>query len=460
MDTCMKFAFAVFSALGLIVLLKTNKQVPLPYMDEIFHVSQVQAYCKGNFSHWDPKLTTPPGLYIVSLLFAKVSHLLWISQGDGCSLTFLRSYNYILSLMLFFVVQSLVTSLSPTKSSLYKALTTFTIMIFPVSFFFHFLYYTETISSLFVLYGYKAALDRRYWYSSMILLLSLFMRQTNVVYAAMIMGWSVLQELNFLSGENSANLAINVKAYNTRVLETFIAPFKELYFLSLQHAAYLFKIFSGYMIVFSAFLTFVKANHGVVLVLHFPQMYYFILFLAGSCFPSIARVVVDPIYFFRRNFLRSWRLLIYIITCLFMLYTVKMYTIEHPFVLSDNRHFSFYIWKDIYRKHESIRYLLVPVYFYAGWMCWRAIAKSKSLIWCLTTILGIALTLVPTPLLEFRYFIIPYYIFRLHIDQPSTSRVLVELSINVLVNLSVLYLFFNKTFSWPSEPDAVMRFMW
>ena len=30
--------------------------------DEPFHVPQVQAYCNGDWSHWDQKITTPPGL--------------------------------------------------------------------------------------------------------------------------------------------------------------------------------------------------------------------------------------------------------------------------------------------------------------------------------------------------------------------------------------------------------------
>ena len=30
--------------------------------DEFFHVPQAQAYCEGRFSHWDDKITTPPGL--------------------------------------------------------------------------------------------------------------------------------------------------------------------------------------------------------------------------------------------------------------------------------------------------------------------------------------------------------------------------------------------------------------
>jgi hypothetical protein len=32
------------------------------YEDEYFHIPQAQKYCKGDYS-WDPKITTPPGLY-------------------------------------------------------------------------------------------------------------------------------------------------------------------------------------------------------------------------------------------------------------------------------------------------------------------------------------------------------------------------------------------------------------
>lgn len=32
------------------------------YMDEIFHVDQMQHYCQGNFTYWNAKISTPPGL--------------------------------------------------------------------------------------------------------------------------------------------------------------------------------------------------------------------------------------------------------------------------------------------------------------------------------------------------------------------------------------------------------------
>ena len=44
-----------------------NRKVPQPYMDEIFHIPQAQHYCAGNFTHWDNKITTLPGLYLFSV---------------------------------------------------------------------------------------------------------------------------------------------------------------------------------------------------------------------------------------------------------------------------------------------------------------------------------------------------------------------------------------------------------
>ncbi|GJY44660.1 putative reverse transcriptase domain-containing protein [Tanacetum coccineum] len=42
-----------------------NHIVPKPYMDEIFHVPQARQYCAGNFTTWDPMITTPPGFKMV-----------------------------------------------------------------------------------------------------------------------------------------------------------------------------------------------------------------------------------------------------------------------------------------------------------------------------------------------------------------------------------------------------------
>ena len=54
---------AISMAISLMVFLKQ----PTPYLDEVFHIPQAQEFCKHEFSRWDPKITTLPGLYFSSL---------------------------------------------------------------------------------------------------------------------------------------------------------------------------------------------------------------------------------------------------------------------------------------------------------------------------------------------------------------------------------------------------------
>lgn len=75
-------AFVLFGVLSVVTLKELNVRVTEPYMvrrrfcichvcslsdikarqDEPFHVPQAQAYCNGDWSYWDQKITTPPGL--------------------------------------------------------------------------------------------------------------------------------------------------------------------------------------------------------------------------------------------------------------------------------------------------------------------------------------------------------------------------------------------------------------
>jgi alpha-1,2-glucosyltransferase len=66
--------FIIFSSISAWVLKQVNLVVREPYMDEPFHVPQAQAYCRAQYLTWDPKITTPPGLYVVLSLVLPKSH--------------------------------------------------------------------------------------------------------------------------------------------------------------------------------------------------------------------------------------------------------------------------------------------------------------------------------------------------------------------------------------------------
>lgn len=173
---------------------------------------------------------------------------------------------------------------------------------------------------------------------------------------------------------------------------------------------------------------------------------------------------------------------------------VRFNTIIHPYTLADNRHYVFYIFK-LLRLYPVLRYLAVPVYFVCAWLVIRTLAtptaaplskKEKSskdkgqsdtiphpadrspcqvsfvVIWLAATTLSV----VTAPLVEPRYFIIPWVIWRLHVPALPTrktafdARMIVETIWLLTINLAVAYRFLYRTFTWANEPGKLQRFIW
>ena len=68
-------------------------------------------------------------------------------------------------------------------------------------------------------------------------------------------------------------------------------------------------------------------------------------------------------------------------------------------------------------------------------------------------------TLVPQKLLEFRYFILPYLLLRLHMPQGSRLSLVAELLLYSAVNGLTIWLFLYRPFHWPDSQNQ-QRFMW
>ena len=41
--------------------------------------------------------------------------------------------------------------------------------------------------------------------------------------------------------------------------------------------------------------------------------------------------------------------------------------IHHPFLLADNRHYTFYVWRRVFWLHPVVPYLLIPGYIACTW---------------------------------------------------------------------------------------------
>lgn len=217
-----------------------------------------------------------------------------------------------------------------------------------------------------------------------------------------------------------------------------------------------------YIILVTVFFGFVFINGGIVVgdrssheaCLHFPQLFYFLSFTVFFSFPHLLTLTKI------RKFLLSLRKhpVQYSLMAIVSLFLIWKFTYVHKYLLADNRHYTFYVWKKVFQRHELVKYLLVPVYIFAGWS-FADTLKSKSVFWILMSFVCLLAVTVPQKLLEFRYFILPFVIYRLNIPFPSLYRQLLELAFYIVVNAVTFYLFLNRTFQWPNS-DETQRFMW
>ncbi|RUS33056.1 hypothetical protein BC938DRAFT_473297 [Jimgerdemannia flammicorona] len=176
-----------------------NAVVPDPYMDEVFHIPQAQYYCVQKYSVWNPKITTPPGLpqsYAISDLFITPVGL--FTSAFICTPSFLRAINRIFSIITYLILARLLASVHARRGVAddQLALAALALVMFPVAYFYNFLYYTDSGSTLFVLWAYLCARDGRYMWSGIISAISVTFRQTNIVWVCFLLGISLVRILS------------------------------------------------------------------------------------------------------------------------------------------------------------------------------------------------------------------------------------------------------------------------
>ncbi|KAH8555231.1 putative alpha-1,2-glucosyltransferase ALG10-B-like protein [Umbelopsis sp. PMI_123] len=444
-----------------------NAIVNEPYMDEIFHIPQAQRYCNGDYFAWDPMITTPPGLYIISSsILTPLGQ--WIQQ-DLCTTSILRGSNIIFATGILVVLSKLLKVLHPGIDSMRSNLYALALGCFPVSLFYTFLYYTDTGSTFFVLLSYLLAKQRRYFGSGLIALTSLAFRQTNIVWLIFTAGISVVDILSVNKKyDNQSRPLYNPLVDKANSIAQYLQSVQSLVIVVITNLPRLVLPMSTYILSIVTFASFIWWNKGIVLGdhsahvagLHFPQLFYFISFLTFFALPFVANAKSIRIIAQHIQTVSAGRIISMAAIASGILYLVHNYTYEHPYLLADNRHYSFYLWRKLYKRHWSVRYLLTPVYMGCGWLCYTIAAPSITIILLLAFTATTALTLVPSPLLEFRYFIIPFYIFLVHIKTPRKLKSLLAIGLYLSINVWTIWMFLHRGFIWDSEIGRVQRFIW
>ncbi|KAH6659089.1 DIE2/ALG10 family-domain-containing protein [Truncatella angustata] len=547
---------AIPTLLGWVWLTLVNAFVPRPYMDEIFHVPQAQVYCEGKYAQWDDKITTPPGLYFLSIIWARLS-----GYGD-CSLETLRRFNlFIIACTAVVAAASRAIIEGPSAkgqlNSAYSIHTGINIALFPVLFFFSGLYYTDVISTFVVLIAYLNHRRRlgqgnrgrsvvNDLYTVFLGVLALFMRQTNVFWVVVYMGGceavQAIKDLPVAFEKPSLDTwaaqakffvqKSSIGAIHDPVLQNAWPEDLLLCLLSIGIAAVcnlgaIFRRIYPQIVVVALFAGFVLWNGGVVLgdksnhvaTLHLAQMLYiwplFAFFSAPLVLPQTLHVAQGVQSYFMsqwplkstgregksgKNAQRNANYLGIALSVVLLGGStigagliVHYNTIIHPFTLADNRHYMFYVFRYTIMRGSTIRLLLAPVYVSCAVLVWTSLyqnnpdapTKPKSGILnkgssrstvltseVLILLVTITLSLITAPLVEPRYFILPWVFWRLLVPRRTGGKrealdwvLFLETAWFLVVNAVLMYIFLTRPFVWKLEGHeldggAVQRFMW
>jgi alpha-1,2-glucosyltransferase len=140
------------------------------------------------------------------------------------------------------------------------------------------------------------------------------------------------------------------------------------------------------------------------------------------------------------------------------------FTLSHPFLLADNRHYVFYLWRRVFQRYPFANLFLTPLYALAGWWLTTRVyqgsgaSRRSSSLTVLVVGVAVALVLVPAHLLEPRYFTLPLVMTLLEAPPRSHTSLLLSTVLFVFIDALTVYVFLYRPFLWGD--GSVARFMW
>ncbi|KAI5807853.1 alpha-2-glucosyltransferase Alg10 [Peziza echinospora] len=510
---------SVLVATTAVLAYKVNSVVKEPYLDEFFHIPQAQHYCSGNFHIWDPKITTPFGLYALSYIYIRLltplTYILSLLSPTStptdalCTPALLRSLNAVGVAVILPLLIYRISRIGYGRGRQEAADTAASVAGFPLVWFFAGLFYTDVWGLVFLVAGWERVVVGKGgrwegWLGAGLSGVAVLFRQTNVLWTAFLgVVWVVGREEKD-KGEKEVDLQRIIgraweegTVYDPALSETtVVGDILTLPLAALHSPLTTLLAFLPFLTVLLLFLAFVITNGSIVLgdksahtaVIHLPQLLYFTLFTTFISWPLFLRPTL-PIEFLDANFpvlttlpknltvQRVARTVGSVLVIIGMGVVVHKNTVLHPYLLADNRHYPFYIFQRTVLRYWFAKYLAVPLYFAGGWMVWEKLCSVKidtgdsagnkkgvSTLWALAYAVAFSASVVGAGLVEFRYFVPGWVVWRVAVGGSGSGegawRTRVEWLWFGIVNWVTVWLFLRRGFEWVSEPGKVQRFMW
>jgi alpha-1,2-glucosyltransferase len=349
--------------------------------------------------------------------------------------------------------------------------------LYPLHYFYTFLYYTDVASTFFTLSAWLAARRMTSRLAGLLGGLAVLMRQTNAVWVAFIAARSVIeiclldfkQEDSKNKGKKTSFSKNNDVGVDTNLTADVSLLLQRAWTLRFTLVSLLWPLLS----VVLAFAGFVLHNGGIVVgdkdnhvpVRHLMQPFYFVLYsticLAPAYWTSkaIKRTVSKTL---TSSTVKSAALVFSLATITAS--AINKGTLVHPFLLADNRHYTFYLWRRVINCTPWMRYALIPAYIYgivainalfAGSCGKRAGQRPIERILFAATV---AVVLIPAHLIEFRYYTIAFYALFMMSSTPSVAALVVTATGFAVCDAVTLYVFAMRPFAWGD--GSIARFMW
>lgn len=446
-------------------------------IDELFHIPQGIAFCKRNFTYWDPKITTLPGLYLASSVASS-----FLGSYYKCNTYNLRFINLIASVVNLVLFASIFKFTYGNNQPFRTVLQALSLAILPPLYFFSHVYYTDTLSLTFLLIFSRLCFTSKFKASVLLFgLWSVLMRQTNIMWVAMVFGHKTLDLLIRTSRVFGNAYLTKITSRTTSIIDKDIDNTKlkryyglvDVYVALKYHLSTCFVTFFKYLtvqdwlvllthgIIFTSFITFVFLNGSIVLgdkkaheaTIHIPQMFYFLVFYGIFGLPFVIAKLTATFKLILGNKLKI------LVLALLFLAIVHLNTIAHPYLLADNRHYTFYVWNRWYGKYNYAKYASVFLYIFLITNLYANLKDQNCISFLLPYSICVFIVLSLQKMIEIRYFLIPYIVLRLRFAKSSGWVVFGEFLWYIILNVATFYLFFTKEIIWKNF-DYPQRLIW
>lgn len=435
-------------------------------IDELFHIPQALQYCDFNFDYWDEKITTLPGLYLTSVAILK--------PFIGCTPYTLRFINLAASCINLYMFYSLISHSDVKSSKAEIVLRALNLSILPPLYFFSHLYYTDTLSLLSVLLFFKLHADKSHAvYLVLCGFFSILVRQTNVIWIAFCLGQTLIEILaqSYSTYHKAVKTAKKMKTkrvvythnYDFRYINSAVQfHFKTqlrflFYFLNAKIVTEILSIMS----ILITFVLFIFFNGSIVVgdktaheaSIHVPQTFYFMLFYAFFSIPYVLSTLKNVLTKINN---KKMMFLFAVILCMIV---VRFNTLIHPYLLADNRHYTFYIWNKFYGKYWFAKYIVVPLYVVFLLSFMQNIKENVNAGFVVSFFGCFFMSLALQKMIEVRYFFIPFVILKMKFNNSNMKIIMLDFVISMIINVITLNVFYNKEIIW-SDFEDVQRLIW